>query len=298
MIKNLSMRLAAPALAAALAVAVPVMSQAVTQAGVVRQFVHGRLAAVDELSASRGKFRLVSQARDNGDAREAIEVACGPMDVERDDEGGRPEYRLVLTSSDGGTTADFGSFVLARRGRAGFRWSTRFDTYPDGVTTITAFSGGTIEVRRDGEAVLTGEVPTFRGPGDENDEGTGARGVRRDASRLRPTEAGGRAHGGIEARYANTPRGENEQVRVQAVNLSRDGSPYAVVCIDGSSNETTLGEMSPRGRFGEARLALDTRDGDEIPGGGGVTGLSEQTVEVRDVNGTVVLTGPFPTMAR
>lgn len=276
--------------------AAAVILPAAALGGVVRQHVHGRLVPTDETSRARGVFHLLSQERDDGTVREAIEVACQRLDAARDDEGNRPEYRLFLTTSDDATTADFGAFVLTRSGRAGYRWSSRRDAYPDGVETITAFGGGTIEVRRGDDVVLTASVPEFLAPDDDNGEGSGARGVRRDASRLRPAETDSRAHGWIEARYANTPRGENEQVRLRVQGLSRDGAPYAVVCVDAALAETELGEITPRGRFGEARLVLDTRDGAEIPGGG-VLALSGQDVEVRDAEGTVVLTGTFPAMS-
>lgn len=265
---------------------------AVALAGIVRQNVHGRLSPEDDSSRAKGAFRLVRTDRDNGNASERIEVSCKKLDATRDDSGNLPDYHLVLTSDDGGTSADFGSLTLTRRGTAGFRWNDARNSYPDGIETITEFSEGTIAVVLGDTTVLSGDIPQFRGPGDE--AGSGARGVRRDSNRLTATTAGGNAHGAIEARYANTARGSNEQFRVRVEGLSKNGKPYTAYVLDGDGGETSLGDMNPRGRFGVAKLDYDTRRGDEIPGGGSVTDLANLDVEVRDKDGNVVLTGTFP----
>jgi hypothetical protein len=275
-----------------LAVAATVAVGASSYAGFVRQAVHGRLAPSDTSSRARGVFHMGWVQADNGTVRDRLDVACQRLDARRDDQGNLPVYELVLTTS-GGTSYDFGDLTLTRNGNAGFRFNSRVDAFEEGITSVADFSGGTIEVKRDGSVVLSGDVPTFVGPGD--DSGTHAIGVRRDSNRLR-AEDGYRARGAIEARYANTPRGVNEQVRVKIVNLSRDGAPYDVVVIDANSVETLLFQITPRGRYGEARGELDTRDGDTIPGPGSVTDLSELDVQVRDKDGTLVLTGKFPTI--
>ncbi|NUN53793.1 MAG: hypothetical protein HUU06_13555 [Planctomycetaceae bacterium] len=54
--------------------------------------------------------------------------------------------------------------------------------------------------------------------------------------------------------------------------------------------------MTVRTRYGVAVLRLSTKRGEEIPGGG-VLALAGQDVEVRAADGTVLLTGVFPSLA-
>lgn len=279
--------------AGVLAVATTVALAAWVEAGSVRQIVRGKLTAVAEDSRAKGIFRLKATETDRGRTQERVEVAANKLDATTDESGNLPDYHVVLTSSDGATTADFGSMTLTRNGRAGFIFDDRRDLLPDGVDTIVDFGGGTIEVRLGDDAVLTGSVPGFAKPG--GSPGAGARGVRRDANRLKPTDDASRAHGWIEARYADTSKGVKERIRARFQGLSRDGAPYSVVVIASDATETELFEVKPRGRFGEAAAEIDTADGDEIPGGS-VTDLSDLDVEVRADDGTVVLSGKFPTI--
>lgn len=279
----------------ALAVVASVAVVSMVEAGIVRQTVHGRLPAVDSESRAKGVFTLTSIAADNGNTRESISVDALRLDATADGQGNLPDYHLVLKTLDG-AESDFGSLRINARGRAHFAFNSRANTYPDGVTTITTFSDGAIEVRLDGTAVLSGLVPTFRNPGDTNGGGSGAHGVRRDTHRLTPVTTPSRLRCFLEARYASTPGGTNEQIKVECEGLSRDAAPYTLVAIDGSSNETQLFELSPHGRFRQDRGVIDTRNGDSIPGDS-VTALSEQSVELRDKDGTVVMTGTFPTIS-
>ncbi|MCE9637527.1 MAG: hypothetical protein K8T90_17640 [Planctomycetes bacterium] len=279
----------------ALAVAATVAVVSMVEAGIVRQTVRGRLPAVDTASAAKGIFTLTSIAADNGNTRESVSVDATRLDATADAQGNLPDYHLVLTTL-AGAESDFGSLRLNARGRGRFEFNSRTGTYPDGVTTITSFTDGAIEVRLDGTAVLSGLVPTFRNPGDTNGSGSGAHGIRRDTHRLTPVTRPSRLRCFIEARYANAPRGTNEQIKVQCEGLDRAGAPYALVVIDGSSNETQLFELSPHGRFRQDRGVIDTREGDTIPGGS-VTDLSDLSVELRDKDGTAVMTGTFPTIS-
>lgn len=266
---------------------------AFSEAGFVRQTVHGKLAAPSSDVKTKGLFRLTSRTHDRGAVVDKVEVSCRKLDVTKVDDA-LPEYHVWLTTSDAGTSADFGALTLHENGRGAFRFNSRNADFPDGVDDVAMFGGGTIEVRNGDTAVLSGSVPEFTTPG--GDSGKGTVGVRRDSTRLKPP-AGGRARAAIDARHANTPRGTNEQIKIQIVGLRRSGAPYTVVAIAGDATETTLAELTPHGHFGQDREVIDTRDGDEIPGGGGVAGLSEQSVEVRDKDGNVVLSGVFPTIS-
>ena len=280
--------------AGVLAVVATAVAATLVEAGVVRQIVHGKLSATAEDSRAKGLFRLKATETDKGKTRERIEVTAKKLDAQKDDSGNLPDYHVVLTTTDGGATADFGSMTLTRNGRAGFIFDDKRDLLPDGVDTIVDFGGGTVEVRLGDDAVLSGKIPEFAKP--TGDPGAGARGVRRDASRLKPTDDSSRAHGWLEARYAKTAKRENERIRAQFEGLSRNGSPYAVVVIAADATETELFTVKPRGRFGAAKAEINTATGGEIPGGS-VTDLSGLDVEVRDADGNVVLTGAFPSIA-
>ena len=265
---------------------------ALSEAGFARQTVHGKLAAVATDGTAKGAFRLTSRTHERGSVVDRIEVDCRKLDTTKVDDA-MPEYHLWLTTSDAGTSADFGALRLSEKGRGVFRFSTRFDAFPDGVDAVATFGGGTIEIRNGDTSVLTGSIPSFTKAGDG---GKGTSVALHDVSRLKPP-TNGRGRGAIEARYASNPRGTNEQIRIQISGLSSDAAPYTVVAIADDAAETTLAELTPHGRFGEDREVIDTRSGAEIPGGGGVAGLSEQSVEVRDKDGTVVLSGAFPTIS-
>lgn len=262
-------------------------------AGFQRQAVNGRLRPVAEDGAERGTFHLGWVRTDADRVRDRIDVACNHLDVTVPEGGSAPVYDLWLTTSDGATSVDFGDLTVTRRGRGGFHFNSRIDTFPDGVTSVSDFSGGTIEVRNGDTSVLSATIPTFAGPGDEPTQG--AIGVRRDASRLTAAD-GLRAHGTVEARYANTGHGVNEQIWVRVDALDRAGNPYTVVALDGSGGETQLFELTVRGRFGAAVGTIDTRNGDALPGDLHTTDLSERDVEIRDKDGAVVLSGKFPTI--
>ena len=104
------------------------------------------------------------------------------------------------------------------------------------------------------------------------------------------------ARGIVQALAASLPRGRHEALRVECWLLkARRGDEVSVVCIDGDGNETRLGTMLVRTRARLGVLRLSTRAGDEIPGGG-VLALGGQTVEVRDADGVVHLTGFFPVL--
>lgn len=262
--------------------------------GVVHQGVRGRLAASDSESDAAGSFRLRIRSRRSGAVTENVEVDARGLDATKAEDGSLPEYRVWLVTSDASAEGDFGAMRLSGRGRARLRWNSRRDAYPEGVTGLDGFGGGKVEVRLGDTVVLSGDAPSFLDSDDDNGQGSGAATVSRASSRLRAAD-GVRAQGYVEARYANRPRVVRQTIRVAAVLLDRAAGPYTVVLIDDAAAETELGSLEPHGRLGQARLVLDTEDGDAVPGDD-VRALGGQTVEVRDSGGSVVLSGTFPTL--
>lgn len=263
--------------------------------GFTQQGVRGKLTASDTSDDAEGRFRIRLRDRRNGVASERVEVDAVRLDATREDDGDLPTYRVWVVAAGETTSADLGAMRLSPRGRAVLRFDTRRTSLPEGVTTLEDFGGGTLQVRLGDTVVLSGAIPEFLGPDDGNGEGSGAAAVLRASSRLRPADAADPWRGFVDARWSSTPRGTRESLRVRAVLLERSGAPYTVVCIDTESAETELGTFTPRGRFGEGRLVIDTRDGAAIPGGD-VKALGGQAVEVRAADGTVVLEGTFPSV--
>jgi len=262
---------------------------------VTTQAVRGRLVPTDDSSSAVGKFRIVLLARAGGTA-ESLDLDALGLDATRDGDGNLPSYHAFLVTADAGTAADFGEMFLSPRGRAGLRFRTTRSDLPEGVRSLADFAGGTAEVRLGDTVVLSGEIPDFLGLLDGNDRGSGSAARALGRARLRATRDGGDAAGVLEALYANQPRETVEGIRVECLGLGSAGDTFTVVCIDDSSNETTLGTMTSRTRYGVAVLVLSSRAGDTMPGDG-VLSLGGQRVEVRDTNGTAWLVGRFPVLS-
>ena len=276
--------------AAALLLAPAVPAEARTK---VSQVVHGRLVPTDAESDAKGTFRILVQKR-GAAAREFLYADAWGLDATPDDGGNLPDYHLWLSTDDGSLVSDFGSFRLTARGRAKFRFHSARQEFPEGIETLAAFGGGTIEVRLGDAVVMDGAIPEFVEVDGENGPGSGARAKAVGIARLHPTDDGGRGRGILEAVYANRPREDAEAIKVFCWNLhARPGSEVSVVCVDGEGAETRIGTMIVRSRARLALLRLSTRKGDEMPGGG-VLALAGQKVEVRDADGVVHLEGTFP----
>jgi hypothetical protein len=259
------------------------------------QAVRGPLVPTDETSDAHGKFRMLVQQR--GEAhREYFYVDAWGLDATRDDQGELPVYHVFLTNADGTSVVDFGQAWLTARGRAKLRFHSARDTFPEGVTTLADYGGGTVEIRLGDAVILTGEVPEFVGVADENEPGSGAAARAAASVRLVATDEGGRARGFLTAAVANRPVASLESVSVTCLKLGEKGESFDVVCSDSLGVETTLGSITVRTRARIGVLLLSTRRGDTIPGGG-VLALAGQTVEVRDADGVVHLTGTFPDLA-
>jgi len=257
----------------------------VAGAGVVRSAVHGKLDPVTQGGAERGRFRLVVGDRSNSSHIEKVEVDARHLDSTL-------EYHVFLVKTGGTDAADFGAMRINAGGHAGLRFTTRLTTLPSGVTTISDYAGGTVEVRDGSTAVLSGTVPSFIGLTDDGSHGAAAFG--RDSSRLAAVDASFRGRGQMTARRQNLPGGVREEFRLTCGRMST-ATTYSVVVIAADTTETTLGTFTTSDPLGLGGFRLATAKGDTIPGGG-VLGLAGLTVEVRDSGNSAVLRGTFPTI--
>ena len=261
---------------------------------VTTQVVRGRLLPTDDTSRARGEFRIMAQ--DRGEAhREFLYADMRGMDTTKDGDGTLPSYHCWLVNADASAEADFGECYLTARGRAKVRFASAREEFPEGVTTLKDFAGGKIEIRLDAAVVLAGDIPDFLGLADENGRGSGAAARGFGVRRLHATEDGGRARGFVEALYVNRPRLTVEAIRIECLGLGSAGDVFTAVVIDADGNETELGTMTSRTRYGVAVLTLSTRRGDTIPGDG-VLSFGGHRIEIRDAGGTAWLEGRFPTL--
>jgi hypothetical protein len=263
---------------------------------VTSQIVRGRLLPVDDSSEAQGAFRILVQTRGEA-SREFLWADMTGMDTTKDGNGNLPSYHCWLVNADASAEADFGECYLGARGRAKVRFASPREEFPDGVTTLGDFAGGTVEIRLDATLVLTGDIPDFLGLTDENGRGSGAAARALGVKRLKATEAGGDARGFVECLYVNRPAVTVEAIRVEGLGLGAKGDVFTVVVIDGEGNETELGTMTSRTRFAVGVLHLSTRRGDTIPGDG-VLAFGGYRMEVRDADGVAWLVGRFPDLAR
>lgn len=257
----------------------------VAGAGVVRSAVHGRLAAVAQGGTESGRFRLIVGDRSNSSHIEKIEAEARQLDS-------TIEYHVFLVKSGGTDAADFGAMHVGPHGHAGLRFTTRLTSLPSGVTTISDYAGGTVEVRDGSTAVLSGTVPNFIGLTDPGSHGSAAFG--HDRQRLTAVDTSFRGRGVIIARRQNLPGGVREEMRVTCGRMD-SGATYTAVIIATDLSETSLGTFTTSDPLGLGGFRLATARGDTIPGGS-ILDLAGQTVEVRDSGGTAVLRGTFPTL--
>jgi hypothetical protein len=128
---------------------------------------HGRFTDVDATRREGGHWRAAVLTRTNnrtGQSQEAdrIEAFARHLDVSTATASTPPSFHVWMVSADTLTSADFGAMRVNRRGNAGFIFDTRRGaTLPAGVTSISSFSGGTIEIRdaNAGTTVLTATLP-------------------------------------------------------------------------------------------------------------------------------------------
>ena len=270
--------LAAATLIAAAAIA---GSGSPADAGVQRQVVRGAIHATAGESSSRGRFRMMVADRSGGAHVERLEAFARRLDRSAD-----TEFHVVLVSSDGLSTADFGAMRVNRFGFGFLLFDSRREDLPAGAATLTDFGGGTIEVRDGDTAVLSGDIPAFGG----GEAGSNVFG--HDRQRLISTDLSFAGRGVIVARRQEIALDEREEVRVTCARME-SGATYTVVVVAEDTTETELGTFTTSDPLGLGGFRLSTAHGDTI-GGGGVLGLAGQRVEVRDADSNVVLEGTFP----
>ena len=261
---------------------------------VTTKTVRGKLRASADESDAAGRFNM--DVREKGDrAKERLGFTATGLDAAKDDNGVRPTYDLVLITSDD-AEADLGAVKLRRNGAAKFKYRSKQDGLGDDFDGLADFGGGTIELRDGDDVVLEGDIPEFLSAGDDPEPGDGATYEARNSRKLKPTTDDSDAKGFITAQSKAMPRSDFDRVVVEVIRAGRRGDELTVVAIDrNTGDETELGTLKLRGRFQAGALKLDTRKGDEIPGGG-IGDLDGQSIEVRDGDDAVVLSGRFPSL--
>jgi hypothetical protein len=272
------------AILAFLAVAVLLLAPPVVEAkGLKAQKVKGDLTAAEEGSDLKGRFALVTLTSGDRGREKLFVIAKG---LDRDS-----EYEVLLGEDVDGAVS-FGEMkVRGRRGIGRFRFSSRKHDYPDGVDSLLDFSGEKIFVVSGDETVLSGDIPGFAGlTDDEVDEGAFAFGFGKE--KLAPPEdVDSLARGLLLAAAVNTSQGSREWMGVIVFLLDR-GEEYDVVLVgEDGADDVELGTVEPRGFFGFAKLTLE---GDDLPDH--PANLEGRTLEVRDSDGEVALTGTVPAL--
>jgi prepilin-type N-terminal cleavage/methylation domain-containing protein len=234
-------------------------------------------------SAATGTFVVESRLLTN-DTIETMDVSTSQLDAST-------TYRVVLTDATHTSVAEFGATTGDAHGAATFRFDGRSQALPDGVSSVTAFGGGTIDVMSGDTVVLRGVLPAFATIG-------GARVP--DSSVVfhvaKPLDAAPNQlprHGSLDVRVTNAPEGTREELTVDVTTYDRDADPYGVFAVDDLGVATPLGTIAVRGLRGTGTLSLDTARGDVIAGGG-LVALSGARIEVRTPTGFVVLTAVLP----
>lgn len=121
----------------------------------------GRLSPATQGGTESGRYRMFEISRSRALA-DRIEAQARGLNVSGATRGNRPAFHVFLVKSDGTGAADFGAMRVNRRGNAAFVFDSRRASFPSGVTTITDYSGGTIEVRdASNAAVLSDTLASF-----------------------------------------------------------------------------------------------------------------------------------------
>lgn len=260
------------------------------RAGTTVHSVRGKVAAADTASPGPSGIFHLTDVTTNGASYQRFAILLRGLPA---GEVAEPVFEVFL---DNGTqTAGLGPLHLFSSGTRGWlRFDSRKDAVPEGVTSLDAFSGGTVRITMDGQDVATGSIASFVQPQGPDQGGT-------KPPQAIALGAGstvlGDPHGGAPAArvtgYAvNSFFGLSQGISISAVNLAA-GANYSVVLTGETSD--TLGTFSMRSFFGLkfGGLVLSTKRGDAIPGGS-VGALAGRGIEIRDADGSVVLSGAFP----
>lgn len=121
----------------------------------------GQLHATTRGGSEAGRYKMFEISRSRATA-DRIEADARGLNVAGSTRGNRPAFHVFLIKSDGSAAADFGAMRVNRQGNAAFVFDSRRVSFPSGVTTITDYSGGTIEVRdASNAAVLSATLGSF-----------------------------------------------------------------------------------------------------------------------------------------
>jgi len=245
--------------------------------------VKGSLEASDDESNAKGKF-LLGIVLAGDDTKERLIVVGKGLDPDLD-------YEVYLGESvDDGVS--FGELTV--RGRGYGYLKIRKDDFPDDADSLMDFSGESIFVVTDGETVLEGEIPEFVDPDPDDEAGEGSLAFGFGETKLEvPDDVETDARARLFVASINTYRGAREMLTLMAVRLD-DEETYGVYVVNDDADDDELGSLSPRTRWGIATLVLDTGRDDELPDHLGE--LGGKTIEVRNADGDVILTGEIPTL--
>ncbi len=258
---------------------------------------HGQLAPGSTFGAAASEFTVVSDQRP-AETNESLVVRVEELSPDA-------TASVWLVSAAGDTAARFGSLATVRAGRGLFVfdvsgayrfWHGRYRypdafRYPPGIDTVTAFAGGTLEVRdAAGVVVLRGAIPPLATVGGPAVPGSSV--MFRAKANLDPAAPREIESGRIDVGVTNEPGGARETLRISVTTFDVAEGRLDVVAIGPGGAETPLGSIVPHGFDGAGALDLDSRRGRPVPGG--VASLSGLRIEVRSRTGDVVVAGMFP----
>jgi hypothetical protein len=132
----------------------------VANARATRTGTQGDLSPTATNGRESGHYRMFEVSGPRG-TWDRVQARARRLPVGRTTRAARPAFHLFLVKSDG-TATDFGALRVNRIGNAAFLFDSRRMAFPAGVTTITDYSGGTIEVRDSSDtAVLSATLASF-----------------------------------------------------------------------------------------------------------------------------------------
>ena len=145
--------------------AVSALSSIALARGATINFDRGHLASPDAESRTHGHYKLMEMTRDTRTGTvsvERIQAWARHLDMSAVTESTPADFHVWLTNSDASVSTDFGQMQVNRHGNSRFLLDSRSGALPDGVTSITAYAGGTIEIRdAAGASVLSATIGTF-----------------------------------------------------------------------------------------------------------------------------------------
>ena len=143
-------------------VAVSALAALALARGATISFDHGHMSSPDvENLRTRGRYKLMEITRGTASV-ERVEAHARHLDMSAVTADTPANFHVWLTTSDTLTSTDFGQMQVNRHGNARFLLDSRQTALPEGVTSVTTYAGGTIEVRdAAGATVLSATIGTF-----------------------------------------------------------------------------------------------------------------------------------------